>query len=235
MDMTDQESNEPTGASFNHQDPWDTQLDNEAPAEETSTEEADQSETPDPVSDNSPDSVVDEEDVSPPPSNPITMKESLDDYIDEELASSVKALVEKVSQLEADLHKERSKTKAAEKVVEATGKFDGLWESESGKYGDTLSGGEAKRRVQSAMEMLRAGMKAVGQTVPSESELFSKAVSAEYGASMVDAREEALMNRVAQRKSQFVSRANSGQRVGERPEDRAARAVARLMTDRGIR
>ena len=233
--MTEQESNEPKGASFDHQDPYEVRLEDEAPAEETPVEEAPVSETPPPVSDNPPDSVVYEGEPAPPPSNPITMKESLNDYLDEELASSVKALVDKVGQLEAELQQEKGRAKEAKKVVEATGKFDGLWETESAKYGETLKGGEAKSRVRDAMEMLRAGMKATGKSVPSEAELFSKAVSAEYGASMVDAREEELMNRVAERKSQFVSRANTGARVGERPEDRAARAVARLMSDRGIR
>ena len=65
--MTEQESNEPKGASFDHQDPYEVRLEDEAPAEETPVEEAPVSETPPPVSDNPPDSVVDEGEPAPPP------------------------------------------------------------------------------------------------------------------------------------------------------------------------
>jgi len=227
MDMTDQERNETPVASFNHRDPYEESLVDETPAP---------AETPAPEVDNTPEPVVAEGEPAPPPSNPITMKDSLDDYIDEELATSVKALVEKVGILEAELQKERASTKEAKKVVEATEKFDGIWSAEASKYGEVLNTGGAKDRVLSAMKALKAGMKATGQTVPAEGDLFAKAVAAEYGNSMVESREEELMNRVSERQSQFVSRANSGQtRVGDKPEDRAARAVARMMSERGIR
>ena len=63
---------------------------------------------------------------------------------------------------------------------------------------------------------------------------FQKAVSMEFGASMVEAREQQILDRVQSRQKQFVSRAQTSGRIQERPEDRAARAVARLMADRGI-
>jgi hypothetical protein len=44
-----------------------------------------------------------------------------------------------------------------------------------------------------------------------------------------------LLDKVQNRQKQFVSRAQTTGRTNERPEDRAARAVARLMADRGIR
>tara|TARA_R110000868_G_scaffold2466_1_gene18063 strand:- start:144 stop:833 length:690 start_codon:yes stop_codon:yes gene_type:complete len=229
--MTDQERNETPVATFNHQDPYEVPLLDEtpAPAETPATEV-------DTEVDNTPEPVVDEGEPAPPPSNPVTMKDSLDDYLDEELASSVKALVDKVGILEAELHKEKASNKSAKKVVEATEKFDSVWVAEASKYGKVLETGGAKDRVLGSMEVLKAGMKATGQPVPSEGDLFAKAVAAEYGNSMVDSREEELMNRVSERQSQFVSRANSGQtRIGDKPEDRAARAVARIMSERGLR
>jgi hypothetical protein len=66
-------------------------------------------------------------------------------------------------------------------------------------------------------------------------DLFNKAVTSEFGASMVAAREKEITDQMSKRQSQFVSRANSGAQAVERPEDRAARAVARIMADRGIR
>jgi len=58
----------------------------------------------------------------------------------------------------------------------------------------------------------------------------------EFGASMVEAREQQILDRVQSRQNQFVSRAQTTGKsaINERPEDRAARAVARMMADRGI-
>ena len=68
MDMTDQERNETPVASFNHRDPYEESLVDETPAP---------AETPAPEVDNTPEPVVAEGEPAPPPSNPITMKDSL--------------------------------------------------------------------------------------------------------------------------------------------------------------
>ena len=217
MDMTDQERNETPVATFNHQDPYEVPLLDETPAPaETPPAEA---ETAAPVAENKSSVPTDAGDETIPPIIPVEMKESLTDYIDEDLAASVKTLVEKVNSLESALQQERRKAKEVIRENETSGRFSGLWDTESGKFS----------------EVLEAGYKASGAAVPELTDLFKRAVTSEFGTSMVEAREKQINDQVSRRQSQFVSRANSGAQASERPEDRAARAVARMMADRGIR
>jgi len=202
-----------------------TPTESEAPPEETK---------PEPETPVAPDSSTDEGDELPP-ANPVEMKEALSEYIDEELATSVKALVEKVAGLETQLQQERVKTEKATVAAKTADKFASVWESESGKYGDVLKADDAQSRITDAIDTIRVGYEAKGKDVPDDTALFEKAVSMEFGASMVEAREQQILDRVQSRQNQFVSRAQTTGKsaINERPEDRAARAVARMMADRG--
>jgi hypothetical protein len=232
MDMTesDNERNEMPRPSFSHQDPYENPIEDEAPQQ---SEAPSQEDNPEPESPVAEDSSIDEGDELPP-TIPIEMKEALSEYIDEDLAASVKALVEKVAGLEEQLHQERSKSKKATVAAKTADKFADLWNAESGKYGEILASDDAKGRISDAMKTIRSGFEANGKGIPDDAVLFSKAVSMEFGASMVEAREQQILDRVQSRQKQFVSRAQTSGRIQERPEDRAARAVARLMADRGI-
>jgi hypothetical protein len=233
MDMTDQERNETPVATFNHQDPYEVPLLDETPAPaETPPAEA---ETAAPVAENKSSVPTDAGDETIPPIIPVEMKESLTDYIDEDLAASVKTLVEKVNSLESALQQERRKAKEVIRENETSGRFSGLWDTESGKFSEVLADPSARSRVQESFAVLEAGYKASGAAVPELTDLFKRAVTSEFGTSMVEAREKQINDQVSRRQSQFVSRANSGAQASERPEDRAARAVARMMADRGIR
>ena len=109
MDMTDQERNETPVATFNHQDPYEVPLLDETPAPaETPPAEA---EAAAPVAENKSSVSTDAGDETIPSIIPVEMKESLTDYIDEDLAASVKTLVEKVNSLESALQQERRKAK----------------------------------------------------------------------------------------------------------------------------
>jgi hypothetical protein len=227
MDMTDQEGNETRVATFNHQDPYEVSL-----LDEPSTEEPPVNAEP-PVSNELISPSDDDDEIIP--SIPVEMKESLSEYIDEDLAASVKSLIEKVTSLESALHTERRKTKAVSRASETADKFTGLWNTESVKFSGVLEDPSARSRVEQSFKVLEAGYKASGTAVPSMADLFNKAVTSEFGASMVAAREKEITDQMSKRQSQFVSRANSGAQAVERPEDRAARAVARIMADRGIR
>lgn len=233
-DMTDQESNEAPRATFNHQDPYETPLVDETPAPaETPSPEPEPAPEQAPA-DNEPVSSADDDDENIP-SIPVEMKENFADYIDEDLATSVKALADKVNSLESALQQERRKAKEVSRAAETADKFSGLWDSESGKFADVLAEPDSRARVQESFKVLEAGYKASGSAVPAPADLFHRAVTSEFGASMVEAREKEITDQVSKRQSQFVSRANSGAQATERPEDRAARAVARMMADRGIR
>ena len=235
MDMNDKESNEEPRATFNHQDPYETPLIDETPAPaETHPSEPE----PEPVKATAPadnESTASAEDDETVPSIAVEMKEALTDYIDEDLAANVKTLVEKVNSLESALQQERRKAKEVSRAVQTADKFSALWDSESGKFADVLADPSARSRVEDSFKILEAGYKTAGSALPAPADLFTKAVTSEFGASMVEAREKEITERVSQRQSQFVSRANSGAQATERPEDRAARAVARMMADRGIR
>lgn len=233
-DMTDQESNEAPRATFNHQDPYETPLVDEtpAPAETPSPEPTSAPEQAPADNESVPSTDDDEESI---PSIPVEMKENFADYIDEDLATSVKALADKVNSLESALQKERRKAKEVSRAVETADRFSGLWDSESGKFPGVLEDPSARARVQESFKVLEAGYKASGSAAPGAADLFHRAVTGEFGASMVEAREKEITDQVSKRQSQFVSRANSGAQATERPEDRAARAVARMMADRGIR
>ena len=232
MTESDNERNENPGATFAHRDPYETPLVDEAPVEpETPSQPVSEPEAQAPVTTN--DSSADEGDELPP-STPVEMKEALSEYIDEDLAASVKALVDKVAGLESQLQQEKAKVKKATVAAETADKFASVWESERGKYEGVLESDDAKGRVSDAMNTIRSGYEASGKGVPDDAVIFQKAVSMEFGASMVEAREEQILDRVQNRQKQFVSRAQTSGRANERPEDRAARAVARLMADRGI-
>ena len=232
MDMTesDNERNETPRPSFSHRDPYENPIEDETPHE---SEAPPQENSPEPEAPAAEDSSTDEGDELPP-TIPVEMKEALSDYIDEDLAASVKALVDKVAGLESQLQQERTKAKKATVAVQTADKFADLWSAESGKYGDVLASDDAKGRISDAIDTIRNGFEASGKGVPNDSVLFQKAVSMEFGASMVEAREQQILDRVQSRQKQFVSRAQTSGRIQERPEDRAARAVARLMADRGI-
>ncbi len=234
MDMTDSEAerNETPRPTFNHRDPYEAPLMDETPTESEAPPEETKPEPETPVA---PDSSTDEGDELPP-ANPVEMKEALSEYIDEELATSVKALVEKVAGLETQLQQERVKTEKATVAAKTADKFASVWESESGKYGDVLKADDAQSRITDAIDTIRVGYEAKGKDVPNDTALFEKAVSMEFGASMVEAREQQILDRVQSRQNQFVSRAQTTGKsaTNERPEDRAARAVARMMADRGI-
>lgn len=232
MTDSDNERNETPRATFGHRDPYETPLTDETPHESESPSQTEpEPQAPTPVEPNT--SSADEGDELPP-IPPVEMKEALSDYIDEDLAASVKALVDKVAGLETQLQEERAKTKKATVAAETADKFASVWESERGKYGDVLESDDAKGRMSDAIDTIRSGYEASGKGVPDDAVLFQKAVSMEFGASMVEAREQEILDRVQNRQKQFVSRAQTSGRVNERPEDRAARAVARLMADRGI-
>lgn len=232
MTDSDNERNETPRATFGHRDPYETPLTDETPHESESPPQTEsEPEAPAPVEPNT--SSADEGDELPP-TIPVEMKEALSDYIDEDLAASVKALVDKVAGLESQLQEEKAKTKKATVAAETADKFASIWESERGKYGDVLESDDAKGRMSDAIDTIRSGYEASGKGVPDDTALFQKAVSMEFGASMVEAREQEILDRVQNRQKQFVSRAQTSGRVNERPEDRAARAVARLMADRGI-
>ena len=242
MDTTEnnpQERNEKPRATFDHKDPYSVRLGDSAPADpqpeaETTTEPVS---TPEPVVPAEPsiNSSVDEaSDEEIPPAIPIEMKESLGDYIDEELATNVRALVDKVASLETQLKTERARASVAKETAVKADQFSGVWNSESGKYGDVLASESAKGRVQGAVEVLRAGYKASGIDVPAEAALFEKAVSSEFSASMVEAREKAITEKVEARQNQFVSRGATTAAMNERPEDRAAKAVHRAMQEKGL-
>lgn len=230
MTESNDERNETPRPSFSHRDPYESRLENEAPPQ---SEAPSQEDSPEPEAPAAEDSSIDEGEELPP-TIPIEMKEALSDYIDEDLAASVKALVEKVTGLEEQIREERSKIKEVAKAEKTADKFADLWNAESGKYGDVLASDDAKARISDAMNTIRAGFEVNGKGIPDDSVLFSKAVSMEFGASMVEAREQQILDRVQSRQKQFVSRAQTSGRIQERPEERAARAVARLMADRGI-
>lgn len=230
MTESDTERNETPRPSFSHRDPYETPIEDETPHE---SEAPPQEENPEPQAPAAEDSSTDEGDELPP-TIPVEMKEALSDYIDEDLAASVKALVDKVAGLESQLQQERAKAKKATAAVKTADKFADLWSAESGKYGDVLASDDAKGRISDAIDTIRNGFEASGKGVPNDSVLFQKAVSMEFGASMVEAREQEILDRVQNRQKQFVSRAQTTGRINERPEDRAARAVARLMADRGL-
>lgn len=238
MDMTEnnpQERNQKPSATFDHKDPYSVRLD--APAEPAAEESTEPAVTPEPVVPAAPSinsSVDDASDEEIPPAIPIEMKETLGDYIDEDLATNVKALVDKVANLESQLRTERQRASAAKETASKADQFSGIWNSESGKYGDVLASESAKGRVQGAIEVLRAGYKASGMDVPAEAALFEKAVSSEFGASMVEAREKAITEKVEARQSQFVSRGATNNAINERPEERAAKAVHRAMQEKGL-
>jgi len=236
MDMTEQERNEGPRATFNHQDPYEVPLidGTPAPAETPHSEPEPEPHKATAPADNESTASADADDETIP-SIPVEMKEALTDYIDEDLAANVKALVEKVNFLESSLQQERRKTKEVSRAAETADKFSGLWDSESGQFADVLADPSARSRVEESFKILEAGYKTAGAALPAPADLFQKAVSSEFGSSMVEAREKEITERVSQRQSQFVSRANSGAQATERPEDRAARAVARMMADRGIR
>jgi hypothetical protein len=239
MDMTEsnEERNETRRASFDLRDPYETPLVDEAPQQTESPSqpepEARVDTSTEPEVPEQADSSTDDGDELPPVF-PVEMKESLSDYIDEDLAANVKALVDKVAGLEQQLKQERAKVEKATVAAKTADKFDTIWSAESVKYDGVLDGGDAKARISDAMNTIRAGFEASGKGVPDDTVLFSKAVSMEFGASMVEAREQQILDRVQNRQKQFVSRAQTTGRMQERPEDRAARAVARLMADRGI-
>ena len=239
IDKQPEERNEPPRATFNLTDPYEKPLDMTASVEETPDQEAETQPEPQVatpvVADNTDHSSTDEgDDETIPLPIPVEMKEALDDYIDEDLAASVKALVDKVASLESNLQQEKTKTRAAAKSAAAVDEFAGVWDSEIGKYGEVLTGDDAKDRIRGAMDVLRAGYKASQIDLPADTTLFQKAVSSEYGASMVEAREKEITEQVEKRQTQFVSRAATTTPTRERPEATATKAVHRLMVDRGL-
>lgn len=164
------------------------------------------------------------------------------DIFDPEVVDVVSSVVERVNQLGAVVRQMAGDSaKAAHAAEEAKlGQlFDGLGKGYDAIFG-TGNPTEAKhvrarKAVREEMDALRAGLKATGKKVPSDGELFMRAVGGLHGGKIKSIARKEVTKKVRGRNGQFIHRSGGSGRDVEEPKGRrrAMNAVHNKLLDLG--
>jgi hypothetical protein len=159
-----------------------------------------------------------------------------DEAVDSDSARAVKAMKAKIDSLSSTIE---SMNKVAEKV-KATNSFSELdpeWEEVFGTNSDTTTEQKANREsVLEEVETLKDGYRSRKKRMPSDKELFERAVNGVFGEKAKDFARQELNERLKKRESQFISRASNSSGSGDMlsGRDQALKNVSSKMRELGI-
>ena len=159
-----------------------------------------------------------------------------DEAVDSDSARAVKAMKAKIDQLTSTIE---SMNKVTEEVKTAS-HFSDLepeWDEVFGSSTDATTEQQANRRsVLEEVKTLKDGYRSRKKRMPTEKELFERAVNGVFGEKAKDFARQELNDRLKKRESQFISRASNTNGSGDMLSGReqALKNVSRKMRDLGI-
>ena len=224
--MTEENNEKPEKSPYDFKDPsqrmkeiisGDDSSDAEVDAVDTTEDQTEQ--TPEPVVERSPDpkpSAADDDDDA------IGMK-SVEDYIDEDLASVVARLTKEIRSLK----QERQESSNAAKV-------DLLVDSLGDEWQPVFRDKANREKLNVAMKVIKTGYERSNLTVPDEREILSKALRAEFGEVKTSIEQEETQNKIDKRRSQMIARGSGRRTDSLSPKESAMRSVHKIMIDRGL-
>jgi len=182
-------------------DPGDEHKDPEPPAEVKDEQPKTEAETPKPS---------------------VEMK-SVDDYIDEDLASVVSKLMVEINSL-----------KSAKRQQEGTAKVDDLVSSLGDDWAPVFKDKANRAKLETAIGVLRVGYERSNVPVPDEQEIIQKALRSEFADIKSGIEKEEVQSKVDDRRSQMISRASGRRSDSLSPKESAMKSVHQIMVDRGL-
>ena len=159
-----------------------------------------------------------------------------DEAVDSDSARAVKAMKAKIDQLTSTIE---SMNKVTEEVKTAS-HFSDLepeWDEVFGSSTDATTEQQANRRsVLEEVKTLKDGYRSRKKRMPTEKELFERAVNGVFGEKAKDFARQELNDRLKKRESQFISRASNTNGSGDMLSGReqALKNVSSKMRDLGI-
>ncbi len=158
-----------------------------------------------------------------------------DDFLDSELASAVEKILGTMTAKVNDLEKKLA-AKVAAAPTEAKPTTD-LFSGREEIFGsDEPSPTEAsnRQRVKDQMEILRSGYKATKKKIPSDSDLFDKALRSEFPDAAINEERNSFTTKVQARERQIISRPSARTGESASARDRAKKAVEARMRELGL-
>jgi len=158
-----------------------------------------------------------------------------DDFLDSELASAVEKILGTMTAKVNDLEKKLA-ARVAAKPTEAKPTTD-LFAGREEIFGsDEPSPTESsnRQRVQDQMEILRSGYKATKKKMPSDSDLFDKALRSEFPDAAINEERNSFTKKIQSRERQIISRPSARTGESASARDRAKKAVEARMRELGI-
>jgi hypothetical protein len=159
---------------------------------------------------------------------------NIDEYLDSDLAKAVKGLLEKMSG-EIQTLREQVKNQPVAPAATAPAR-DSIFSDNEELFGsDAPSPAQMRNRnrVREQMDILKAGYKSAGKTVPSSQELFNKAFRAEFAEESLNKERSQFVNKVRNREQQIISRPSSRSSTAGNARSRAVDAVQRRLREMG--
>lgn len=159
-----------------------------------------------------------------------------DDAVDSDTARAMKAMKSKIDELTGTLE---SMTKKTEEV-KTNSYFTDLepeWDEVFGSKSSSTSEQEANRRsVLEEVETLKDGYRSRKKRLPSDKDLFDRAVNGVFGEKAKDFARQELNERLQKRESQFLSRASNSNATGDMLSGRqqALKNVSSKMRELGL-
>lgn len=171
-------------------------------------------------------------------SNDVSWIDEIDpeEAVDSDSARAVKAMKAKIDQLTKTIE---SMNKVTEEV-KTTSQFSELgseWQEVFGTSSDTTTEQRSNRQsVLEEVKTLKDGYRSRKKRMPSEKELFERAVNGVFGEKAKDFARQELNDRLKKRESQFISRASNTNGSGDMLSGReqALKNVSSKMRDLGI-
>lgn len=159
-----------------------------------------------------------------------------DDAVDSDTARAMKVMKSKIDELTGTLESMNKKTEE----VKTNSYFTDLepeWDEVFGSKSSSTSEQEANRRsVLEEVETLKDGYRSRKKRLPSDKDLFDRAVNGVFGEKAKDFARQELNERLQKRESQFLSRASNSNATGDMLSGRqqALKNVSSKMRELGL-
>tara|TARA_R110000868_G_scaffold37036_2_gene131055 strand:+ start:3729 stop:4394 length:666 start_codon:yes stop_codon:yes gene_type:complete len=158
-----------------------------------------------------------------PTPQPDSLMKSVDEYIDEDLASVVTKLVGEINAL---------KSEKADRGASA--KVDDLVTNLGEEWAPVFQDKANREKLKAAISILKVGYERSNVPVPDEQEIIQKALRSEFADLKTNIEREGIQSKIDDRKSQMISRASGRRSDSLSPKETAMRSVHKLMIDRGL-
>ena len=171
-------------------------------------------------------------------SNDVSWIDEIDpeEAVDSDSARAVKAMKAKIDQLSTTIE---SMNKVAEQVKTTShfSELDSEWEEVFGTPSDATTEQKGNRQsVLEEVETLKDGYRSRKKRMPSDKDLFDRAVNGVFGEKAKDFARQELNERLKKRESQFISRASNTNSSGDMLSGReqALKNVSSKMRELGL-